>query len=160
MAKSAFGASSVNYLGYTLTGDGIAPGKEKLLAVKKFPPPVSVKQIREFFGLCNYFRFLIPKFAYYSGILKNLTKAKSGYSGGKLPPLALSAFEFLRKKLCESPLVRHLRKGFMFHLATDACAGEDVHRGGFGAVLTQVWEDGLEHVIAYASRFLKPNEEN
>ena len=56
--------------------------------------------------------------------------------------------------------MRHPRKGFTFHLATDACAGDDVHRGGFGAVLTQVWEDRLEHVIAYASRSLKPNEEN
>ena len=27
-------------------------------------------------------------------------------------------------------------------------------------MLTQVWENGLEHVIAYASRSLKPNEEN
>ena len=27
-------------------------------------------------------------------------------------------------------------------------------------MLTQVWEDGLEHVTAYASRSLKPNEEN
>ena len=27
VAKSAFGASSVNYLGYTLIGEGIAPGK-------------------------------------------------------------------------------------------------------------------------------------
>ena len=89
VAKSAFGASSVNYLGYTLTGEGIALGKGKLLAVKEFPPPVSVKKIREFVGLCNYFRFLIPKFTYYSVILTNWTRAKSGYSGGKLPPLAL-----------------------------------------------------------------------
>ena len=34
VAMSAFGASSVNYLGYALAGEGIAPGKEKLLAVK------------------------------------------------------------------------------------------------------------------------------
>ena len=27
-------------------------------------------------------------------------------------------------------------------------------------MLTQVWEDRLEHVIAYASRSLEPNEEN
>ena len=27
-------------------------------------------------------------------------------------------------------------------------------------MLIQVWEDGLEHVTAYASRSLKPNEEN
>ena len=79
VAKSAFGASSVNYLGYTLTGEGIAPGKEKLLAVKEFPLTVSVKQIWEFVGLGKYFRFLTPKFAYYSAILTNLTRAKSRY---------------------------------------------------------------------------------
>ena len=27
-------------------------------------------------------------------------------------------------------------------------------------LLTQIWEDGVEHMIAYASRSLKPNEEN
>ena len=80
--------------------------------MKEFPPPVSVKHIREFVGLCNFFRFFISKFAYYSAILTNLTKAKSRYSGGKLPPLPLSAFEFLREKICESQLVRHPRKDF------------------------------------------------
>ena len=54
----------------------------------------------------------------------------------------------------------HPRRGFTFHLATEACAGDDNHKGGFGAVLTQVWEDSMEHVIAYASRSLKLNEEN
>ena len=29
---------------------------------------------------------------------------------------------------------------------------EEDNPGGFGAVLTQQWADGLEHVIAYASR--------
>lgn len=42
----------------------------------------------------------------------------------------------------------------------DACEDDDVHRGGFGAVVTQVWEDRLEHVIPYGSQSLKPNEEN
>ena len=34
VAKSAFGASSVNYLEYSLTGEGIVLWKEKLVAVK------------------------------------------------------------------------------------------------------------------------------
>ena len=42
----------------------------------------------------------------------------------------------------------------------DACEDDDVHRGGFGAVVTQVWEDRLEHVLPYGSQSLKPNEEN
>ena len=54
----------------------------------------------------------------------------------------------------------HPRRGFTFHLATDACAGYDNHKGGFGAGLTQVWENNVEHVIDYAKRSWKPNEEN
>ena len=85
VAKSSFGALQVNYLGYTLSGDGIAPGKENLQAVQDFPESTSVKQIREFVGLCNYFRFLIPEFAFHSSVLTNLTRQKSGYVGGELP---------------------------------------------------------------------------
>ena len=48
----------------------------------------------------------------------------------------------------------------IYHLATDAAAGDEKHPGGFGAVLSQIWNDGSEHVISYASRALKKNEEN
>ena len=110
--------------------------------------------------MANYFRFLIPHFSSYSGILTNLTRAKSGYNGGVLPDSALSAFNYLKKSLVSSPVVSHPRSGCVFHLATDAAAGDDVHSGGFGAVLTQIWPDSTEHVIAYASRSLQPNEKN
>ena len=95
VSKSFFGASEVNYLGYKLTGDGLSPGTEKLQAVKDFEAPDSVKKIREFVGLANYFRFLIPHFSSYSGVLTNLTRAKSGYNGGVLPDVALNAFNYL-----------------------------------------------------------------
>ena len=41
MAKSAFGAREVTYLGYRLTGEGISPGEAKLKAVSDFPAPLS-----------------------------------------------------------------------------------------------------------------------
>ena len=56
--KTTLGAEHCTYLGYNLNGEGIQPGQEKLKAVQKFPEPDSVKKIREFIGLANYFRFL------------------------------------------------------------------------------------------------------
>ena len=97
VSKYCFGANTMNYLGYTLSVEGIAPGKEKLEAVSQFPAPV--KQICEFVGPCNYFRFLIPTFAFYSGLLTNLTRQKSGNSGGPLPPFAMSALSHLKRRL-------------------------------------------------------------
>ena len=72
----------------------------------------------------------------------------------------MSAFNYLKKSLISSPVVSHPRAGCVFHLATDAAAGDDIHPGGFGAVLTQIWPDSSEHVIAFASRSLQPNEKN
>ena len=67
---------------------------------------------------------------------------------------------FLKNKLCELPIVSHPKRGLDFHLATDAAAGDDTYPDGFGAVLTPIWQDNSEHVIAYASRSFKQNEEN
>ena len=122
--------------------------------------PDSLKKIREFVGLANYFRFLIPHFSANATQLTKLTKASSGYKEGEMPLIAQQAFVYLRNKLCEEPLVAHPKPGLPYHLATDAAAGDEMNPGGFGAVLSQMWEDGNERVISYASRALKKNEEN
>ena len=57
-------------------------------------------------------------------------------------------------------MVSHPKPNLTYHLATDAAAGDEKHPGGFGAVLSQIWDDGSEHAISYASRALKKNEEN
>ncbi len=44
-----------------------------------------------------------------------------------------------------------------FLLATDASTGDPE---GLGAVLSQIHNDGIERVVAYASRSLKPHEKN
>ena len=53
--KCFFGNKEVSYLGFTLTPEGIKPGKNKLKAIKDAKPPTDVKTIRSFVGLCNFF---------------------------------------------------------------------------------------------------------
>ena len=65
-SKSVFGAASVHYLGYNISGEGIRPGEEKMKAIQDFPTPDTPKKIREFVGLANYFRFLLPGFSEHS----------------------------------------------------------------------------------------------
>ena len=99
VAKSSFGAPQVTYLGYlgyVINEHRIKPGQEKLKAVSEFPAPSSVKKIREFVGLVNYFRFLIPNFARFANVMTDLTKKTSGYTDGELPPKALQAFNYLK----------------------------------------------------------------
>jgi hypothetical protein len=63
LEKCFFGNKEVSYLGFTLTPAGIKPGKNKLKAIKDAKPPMDVKTIRSFVGLCNFFRTHIKKFA-------------------------------------------------------------------------------------------------
>ena len=60
LAKSVFGAATVHYLGNNISGEGIRPGEEKMKAIEAFPTPDTPKKIRDFLGLTNYFRFLLP----------------------------------------------------------------------------------------------------
>jgi transposase InsO family protein len=160
LGKCEFGTDNVAYLGFTLTSEGVKPGTEKLLAVKNFPTPCTETNIREFTGLANYFRHMIPGYALIAGKLTNLLTKDSGWKGGKLPVAAMEAFSKLKEALCTAPVLAYPRGDRPFSLATDAATGDSSRPGGLGAVLTQRGDDGLEHVVSFASRSLRPNEKN
>ena len=165
MDKSEFGSSETEYLGFRLTPDGIMPGSDKLKAVKDFPPPKTVRQIRQFVGLASFFRDHIPNFSRISGHLTALTRKDTDWKGGALPPSALNAFLRLKNSLTRAPIIAFARNDLPFRVYCDASAGSTdkngnkIH-GGLGAVLTQIWEDNKERVIGYASRRLHGHEEN
>jgi hypothetical protein len=72
--KTIIGARTVQYLGYTLSGQGVTLSMDKLAAIKDFPMPTSPKAMREFLGLANYFRSLIPRFSQTADPLKKMTR--------------------------------------------------------------------------------------
>jgi hypothetical protein len=134
---------------------------DKMAAIKETRPPSNLKQIREFVGLANYFRFLIKDFSKMSA----LTKKDSGWKEGKLPEEACQAFLALKEKLMQQPIVAYPKREGRFMLRTDAFLGDKDNLGGLGAVLLQQQktsedEDKLWKVIAYASRPLKKHEKN
>jgi hypothetical protein len=101
LENCVFGNKEVSSLGFTLTLDGIKPGKNKLKAIKDAKPPTDIKTktIRSFVGLCNFFRKHIKDFALIAAPLFNLTRKDSGYKSGPLPEKALKAFYILQKQL-------------------------------------------------------------
>ncbi|MGI9161329.1 MAG: reverse transcriptase domain-containing protein, partial [Mycobacterium sp.] len=136
--KCEFGATNVSYLGFRLTPKGILPGTDKLKAVKEMPAPQSVTQIRQFLGLCNYFRGHVKNFATVAQPLTHLTKKTTGWLGGKLPPEALQAYHKLRDILVSEPVVAYPRWNVPFHLIVDAATGGAESTGGMGAILGQM----------------------
>jgi hypothetical protein len=102
--KCFFGNKEVSYLGFTLTPEGIKPGKNKLKAIKNPKPPTDVKTIRSFVGLCNFFRTHIKNFAIIAAPLFKLTRKDFGYKGGPLPKEAMDAFCILQYPLTSEPV--------------------------------------------------------
>ena len=53
----------VQYLGHVVSEEGISPDPGKIEAVKTWPRPATVTEIRSFLGLCSYSRRFVPVFA-------------------------------------------------------------------------------------------------
>jgi hypothetical protein len=142
-------------LGFTLTPEGIKPGKNKLKAIKDAKPPMDIKTIRSLVGLCNFFKTHNKDFAVIAAPLFKLTRKDSGYKLGPLPEKALKAFYILQKQLTSEPVMAFPKLDQQYALITDAATGTADTPGGLGAILTQVDQDGNFHAISFASRQLK-----
>ncbi len=55
LEKCMFGNKEVSYLRFTLSPEGIKPGKNKLKAIKDAKTPTDIKTIWSFVSLCNFF---------------------------------------------------------------------------------------------------------
>jgi hypothetical protein len=90
--KCVFRADLVEYLGHTLSGDGVRRGQDKAKAMQTAQPPRSVKEMSTFCGLANYFRSYIVQFAIKAAPLFRLTRQDSDWKGVELLPEASKAF--------------------------------------------------------------------
>ena len=144
-SKCKFATTTIQYLGHTLTPAGVQPNEAKITAVKEFPRPQSVKQVKSFLGLANFYCRHIPNMAALSRPLTNLTR-KENLQRFVWSPECTAAFEEIKERLATAPLLHPPNMDKEFFLWTDASAK------GFGAVLEQEGTEGVRHPIAYASR--------
>ena len=72
-AKCRFVRKEVEYLGHILTPNGLKPNPTLVRAVREFPIPTTVQELRRFLGLASYYRRFIPKFVSVAQPLHQLT---------------------------------------------------------------------------------------
>ena len=145
--KCHFVQSEISYLGHIISKDGIAPDPEKVRAIQTMEPPTTVKGIRSFLGTVGYYRNFQPNFSAIARPLTRLTKKNVHFSWSEE---AQEAFEVLKQKLIEAPILAYPDVTKPYTLYTDA---SDYAIGG---ILTQDFDDG-ERVIQYVSHQLTPN---
>ena len=72
--KCEFLKSEVTYLEYVISKDEVKPDPKKLEAVRLFPRPKTLKNIKQFLGLAGYYRRFIPNFSKLTTPLTRLLK--------------------------------------------------------------------------------------
>jgi len=155
LGKLQIAKRDITYLGYHISQTkGVRAGEAKIASLKNWPAPTSVSDVRQFIGLCSFFRRTIPNFASIAAPLTKLTRKDSGYRDGPLPRDETQAFEKLKDLLCQRPCLRPVDFDQQFILTVDAST-----TNGLGAMLSQS-HGGVEHPCAYASRVLSTAESN
>lgn len=158
--KCVFGSGSVEYLGHTVTSDGIKPGTDKTAALYDTEAPTTLKQLKSFCGLANYFRQFVKNFSTIAAPLFALTQKDAGWKEGSLPPRARAAYEDIKKRITSRPVLAFPRPKGRLHLYVDAALGDANNAGGIGAVLMQEDADGNQRPVGFASRRLLKHERN
>jgi hypothetical protein len=136
----------IKFLGHTISQDGISVDPEKVQEVMDWKPPTTVRQIRSFLGLARYYRQFIPDF---SRIAKPMTKLLKKGVKFEWSQKCEDAFHALRHHVTTAPVLAQPDNTKSFDVYCDASGT------GLSCVLMQD-----NRVIAYASRALRPHEQN
>jgi hypothetical protein len=143
IAKCTFCTDRVVFLGFVISADGIQVDEEKVKAIKDWPTPLNVSQVRSFHGLADFYRRFVKDFSMIAAPLNNLTKKDVPFKWGDEQD---QAFNELKTKLCEAPLLQLPDFGTTFEIECDASGI------GIGGVLLQ---EG-KHVAYFSKKLNGP----
>jgi hypothetical protein len=59
-SKSYFGMEKIEFLGHIISARGIRMSVQRVQGIRALPEPTSVRAVRSFIGIVNYFRDHIP----------------------------------------------------------------------------------------------------
>ena len=93
--------SSVSFLGYSVSKEGIAPNPKLVEKIKNAKPPSNMKQLESFVGLANFYGRMMPDFA--TKILPPSEIRKEEFRWDKEEQ---NVFENIKNELCANPLAQ------------------------------------------------------
>jgi len=138
-SKTELFRSEVEFLGFRLSQGGWAPTESKVAAIVEWLAPETVKHLRSFLGMANFFRSFIPVYSEMAAPLTELLKnTKRGSQNLKWSVSCQTAFMSLKAALTSAPVLRH------FDPTLRTAVHIDGSQNVVGAVLLQ-WQEGEDN---------------
>nr|GEY59870.1 reverse transcriptase domain-containing protein [Tanacetum cinerariifolium]GEY64232.1 reverse transcriptase domain-containing protein [Tanacetum cinerariifolium] len=148
--KSHFMVKEGIVLGYKISKQGIKVDKAKVDVITKLPHPTTVTGIRSFLGHAGFYRLFIKDF---SKIAKPMTRLLEKHTPFIFSQECVEAFQTLKRKLTEAPILIASDWDMPFELMCDASDFD------IGAVLGK-HQDKHFQPIHYASKTMIEAESN
>jgi hypothetical protein len=147
-SKCEFFKHEVEFLGHRVGRDGVRMMEDKVQAIREWPTPRSVRDVRAFLGTAGYYRKFIRDFSATSAPLSDLTKDSVKFEWAEAHE---AAFRRLKEAIAKGPVLILPDPSLPFVVHTDA--------SGFavGAVLQQDQGHGLQP-IAFLSKKMSDAE--
>jgi len=141
--KCEFGVKRTRYLRFIISTKGIEVDLEKVKVIQDWTPPGTVKGVQSFLGFCNFYRRFIRDYGAVARPLTRLTRLNTPFV---FDQNCQDAFEELKWRLINSPILRHYDPNLESRIETDASDGV------VAGVLSQLHPDGEWHPVAYFSK--------
>lgn len=155
-SKCNFSQRSLTFLGYEISSSGILPSREKVKAIRDWPKPENVQQVRQFLGLSQHYRRFIRGFSSLAAPLTALTQGTGSKTRAiEWDTACQESFDSIKQKLMSAPLLRLPDMALPFRIETDS---SDY---GVGCVLLQCTSRDSKdwHPIAFESKKLSKEEQ-
>ena len=127
-SKCDFFKKEIHYLEHLISDQGIYPLPEKLDTIQNMLKPRNSKEIKQFLGLCGYYRMFVPCFADISRPLAKLTGHEVKWNWCTKCDLS---FQMMKDYLISEPILKYPDTSKPYTIFTDTS------KYGWAGVLTQ-----------------------
>ena len=117
-SKCEFFRKEVEFLGHRLGSTGLSVSQDKISAVRDWPMPRSVQEVRSFLGLAGFYRRFVQDFSKIAHPITELTKHEKRFEWADVEQ---KAFEELKSALCNAPVLLIPDPSKPYTLNCDAC---------------------------------------
>lgn len=137
-------------LGHVIDSNGVAKNEGKVKAIRDVKPPVNVKEVQSFCGMVNYYAKFMPALSETLEPIHKLCRKEEKFDWNEK---CQSAFEKIKKEMCNDLILAHYNPENPLILVTDAS------EHSIAAVLLTVVKD-IERPIAFWARSLDDTQRN